>query len=155
MVWGRNSAFYQILNLFSVFFASYHFVLHTKFSVSLYSETSETNLLFRYFASLIFASVSLRFASKQNVGTPYSVCTLSLSLNGLFFSVSLLAYLSLLLSLFLFFCLNILISSSFSFCFFRICFSIFLLLTCFTFLTNYSIIPLMVIFCSLSLISSQ
>ena len=69
-VWRKNSAFYKILNLFSVFFTSYHFVSHTKFSVSLYSETSETNLLFRYFASLIFASDSLRFASKQNVGTP-------------------------------------------------------------------------------------
>ena len=62
--WHRNSAFYQILNLFSVFFALYHFVSHTKFSVSLYSETSKTNLLFRYFASLIFASVSFRFEAK-------------------------------------------------------------------------------------------
>ena len=54
---------------FSVFFASYHFVSHPKNSVSLQSETSETNLFFRYFALLIFAFVSLRFASKQNEGT--------------------------------------------------------------------------------------
>ena len=58
-------------SVFSVFFASYHFVSHTKYSVSLQDETSETNPFLHYFASLIFASVSLRFASKRNVGTPY------------------------------------------------------------------------------------
>ena len=57
-------------SVFSVFFASYHFVSHPKNSVSLQSETSETNLFFRYFASLIFAFISLRFASKRNEGTP-------------------------------------------------------------------------------------
>ena len=62
---------------FWVFFASYNFVSHTKFSVSLYSETRKTNLLFRYFALLIFASVSLRFASKRNEGTAYALVHLS------------------------------------------------------------------------------
>ena len=57
-----SSAFNKNLNLFSVFFAS-----HTKYSVSL---QSETNPFFRYFALLIFASFSLRFASKRNSGTP-------------------------------------------------------------------------------------
>ena len=76
-VWRRNSAFYQILNLFSVFSASYHFVSHTKFSVSLYSETSETNLLFR-FAHFRFRFASFRFKAKcgdtlGEMDPPYNV----------------------------------------------------------------------------------
>ena len=51
--------FSTVFSVFLVFFASYHFVSHPKNSVSLQSETSETNLFFRYFASLIFAFVSL------------------------------------------------------------------------------------------------
>ena len=68
-------------SVFSVFFASYHFVSHPQYSVSLQDETSETNPFLRYFASLIFASVSLRFASKRNVGTPYE-CPLPLAFSA-------------------------------------------------------------------------
>ena len=45
---------------FSVFFALCPFVLYAKNSVSLQSEKSETNPLFCYFASIIFASVLLQ-----------------------------------------------------------------------------------------------
>ena len=63
--------FGTVFSVFLVFFALYNFVSHLTNSVSLESETSDTNLVFRYFASLIFAFVSLRFASKRNEGTPY------------------------------------------------------------------------------------
>ena len=54
--------FSTVFSVFLVFFASYHFVSHPKNSVSLQSETSETNLFFaislRSF-SLLFRFVSL------------------------------------------------------------------------------------------------
>ena len=62
----------KMFDQFSVFFALVSFRYACKNSVSLQSETSENNLLFRYFASLIFTSVLLRFASERKEGTPYS-----------------------------------------------------------------------------------
>ena len=60
-----SSAFNKNLNLFSVFFALYYFVSHTKYSVSLRSETNETNpfSLFR-FAHISFLFASFRFEAK-------------------------------------------------------------------------------------------
>ena len=63
--------FNKNLNLFLVFFASYYFVSQTKILFHFEAKTSNTNPFFRYFALLIFASFSLRFASKRNLGTPY------------------------------------------------------------------------------------
>ena len=53
-------------SVFSVFFASYHFVSHPKNSVSLQSETSETNLFFSLFrfAHFRFPFASFRFQAK-------------------------------------------------------------------------------------------
>ena len=53
--------FGTVFSVFSVFFASYHFVSHPKNSVSLQSETSETNLFFAI--SLRSFSLSFRFVS--------------------------------------------------------------------------------------------
>ena len=54
--------FSSVFSVFSVFFASYHFVSHPKNYVSLHSETSETNLFFAISLSsflLSFCFVSL------------------------------------------------------------------------------------------------
>ena len=67
VVWSKNtrqdgddiSNKQQKLNLFSVFFTLYYFVSHTKYSVSLRSETSETNPFFSLFR---FAHSRFRFA---------------------------------------------------------------------------------------------
>ena len=56
--------------VFSVFFASYHFVSHPKYSISLQNETSETNLFGGYFASLIFAFVSLPSDMRGTLSRP-------------------------------------------------------------------------------------
>ena len=48
-------------SVFSVFFASYHLVTHSKYSVSLQSETSETNVFFAI--SLHSFSLPFRFVS--------------------------------------------------------------------------------------------
>ena len=59
-----SSAFNKNLNLFSVFFAAYYFVSHTKYSVSLRSETSETNPFFAI--SLRSYSLPFRFVSLRS-----------------------------------------------------------------------------------------
>ena len=51
-------------HIFGIFRFVYPFVSHTKYSVSLQSKTSDTNNFFRYFASVIIASVSLRSEMK-------------------------------------------------------------------------------------------
>ena len=63
MILRCNSALKKNLNLFSVFFASYFFVSHTKIPFRFGAKEAKQTLFFRYFASLMllpFRFVSLR-----------------------------------------------------------------------------------------------